>query len=113
MSAKLNEMMISTPPIFTQSREFRTFIEPYIPMLRNHPEVIKLPLNGEIRYLYNFSLESYLLSKGLDLEDIAIIQRINNIEYSHTIDPSKDFIVIPSESQLYELKSIFKNRQNK
>lgn len=113
MSTVLNEMLVQSPTLFTQSREFRIFMEPYIPQLKNHPDTVKVDLSAETRVLYNFSLESLLLSRGIGLEDIWIVQRMNKIEYSHKLDPTMTHILIPNPNQLAEYKSIFNNRMGK
>lgn len=113
MSSDLTEMMTTQPPLFTQSRHFRIFLEPFVPSLREHPDTTKTTLTPEIKHLHNFSLESLLLSKGLTLEDIHIIQRMNNIDDSHRLDPSLDFLLIPSFNQLNDIKSIYKNKITK
>lgn len=88
-------------------------MEPFIPQLRNHPDTVKVELSAETRALYNFSLETLLMSKGIGLEDIWIVQRINGIEYSHKLDSTMTHILIPNPSQLSEYKSIYKNRINR
>ena len=113
MSTELDELMIQKPALFTQTREFRIFIEPYITTLRNNPDTEKIPVSSELKHLHSFSLESLLLSKGYSLEDIWIIQRMNGIECSHRLDNTKDHLLAPNRNQLENLKSVFKNKNSK
>lgn len=113
MSKKLLELMIPKPNLFTQTKEFRVFMEPYIATLRNHPDTEKIPLPPELKHLHKFSLESLLLSQNRDLEDMWLIQRINSIECSHRLDPTLDVLLVPNQGQLTELKQVFVNKMNK
>lgn len=113
MSDKLNHMLIPRPAAFTQTRDFKIFIEPYINYLKTHESTITVDISGEIRHLYNFSLESFLISRNVGIEDIYIIMRMNGIDDSHNLDPTMDMLLIPNSAQLNELKSIYKNRLNK
>lgn len=113
MSDALNQMIIPRPAGFTQTRNFRIFIEPYINYLKNHDSTVTIDMSGEIKHLYNFSLESFLISRGLGIEDMHIIMRMNNIDDSHKLDPTMTTLMIPSSNALSELKSIYKNRLNK
>lgn len=113
MSTALKNLMVSGPPLFTQTRDFRIFMEPFIPILRNFEESEKLELTPELKHLHDFSLESLLLDKGLSLEDIHIIQRVNGIECSHRLDNSKEFLIIPSADRLSTLKAVYKNKMKK
>lgn len=113
MSTALNEMLVTRPVLFTQTRGFRIFMEPFMPQLRNHPNTQRIELSAETRMLYNFSLETLLMSKGIDVEDMWVIMRMNGIEYSHKLDPTITHLLIPDPSQLSEYKGIYKNRLNK
>lgn len=113
MSTTLNEMLVTSPTLFTQTKDFKIFMEPFIPQLRNHPDTQRVELTAETKHLYNFSLETLLLSKRIPLEDIWIIMRMNGIEYSHKLDTTLTHLLLPNINQLAEYKGIYKNRLNK
>lgn len=113
MSVELKEMIRRSPTLFTQSRAFRIFIEPFIHLLRTHPETIRIDMSSEQKYLYNFSIESFLLSQGLSLEDLYVIMRMNNLEDTHRIDHSIHSLLLPNPTVLGEYKSFYLNKLKK
>lgn len=88
-------------------------MEPFIPYLRTHPDTQRVEITPETKYLYNFTLEALLTSKGVSNEDIWTVMRVNGIENSQRLDPTITYLLIPTPNQLSEFKGIYKNRLDK
>lgn len=113
MSNLLDSMMVKSPEIYTQSREFRIFMEPFITVMISDPGTIHVAFTPELRHLYAFTLNTFLLSKGIPVEDHYIVYRMNNIDDVHRLDPTMDTLMIPSIDSLNMYKALYLNKIKK
>lgn len=107
MSNSIDNLMIEPPPIYTQSEEYRSFVERTLPILRHSSKNIQLSFTKEQLYLYKGDLTKLLVDAGIPVEDHYLVARLNGIRSMFFELDQFDTLTIPDPSMLQQIKGRF------
>lgn len=108
MSQAINALMITAPDAYTLEEQYSVYIESLIGYLRNDPSTRVEYLAAETTHLYRFDMTTFLLTNGVPLEDHRLVLRMNGLHSVHQIDSKLRQLMIPDQSVLARLKSIYR-----
>lgn len=106
-------MIVSQPPIFTFTEDYRNFLETVIFYFRASQNSPIVQLTPEIKHLYRFDLEGFLLDRGVPISEHYLIMRINELENLHNLDTAKDYLLLPDPDLLRNINSVYKSKMKK
>lgn len=109
----LSELMIPAPPSFTFTKDYRDFLETVIYYFRTSAKAPVIDLSSEVKHVYRFDLEGYLISKGIPTSEHYLVMRINELENLHNLDITQDYLLLPDPDLLRNINSIYRSKMKK
>lgn len=109
----LSELMIPAPPSYTFTKDYRDFLETVIHHFRISPNAPVLDVSGEVKHVYRFDLEGYLISRGVSISEHYLVMRINELENLHNLDITQDYLLLPDPDLLRNINSIYRSKMKK
>ena len=113
LTMSLNKLMVSPPQSFTYTKDYKEFLETLMYFFRTSPNAPILPLTPDVRHVYRFDLEGFLLINNVPLSEHYLVMRINEFENLHNLDVAVDAIILPDLDLLRNVQSIYKSKMKK